>query len=82
MIGSRRRVKATFTHLLNEGIPRERLEKVRAPIGLDIGGETPAEIAVSVAAELVLHWRGGSGAPLRDSQGILRRLLPPEERDP
>jgi xanthine dehydrogenase accessory factor len=77
MIGSRRRVKATFTHLLKEGFPRERLERVRSPIGLDIGGETPAEIAVSVAAEIVLHWRAGSGAPLRDAQGVLQRLMPP-----
>jgi xanthine dehydrogenase accessory factor len=79
MIGSRRRVKATFTHLLDEGISRERLEAVRAPIGLDIGGETPAEIAVSVAAEIILHWYGGSGAPLREAEGILDRFLPAQE---
>jgi xanthine dehydrogenase accessory factor len=76
MIGSRRRVRATFTHLLEEGISRERLEAVRAPIGLDIGGDTPAEIAVSVAAEIILHWHGGSGAPLREAEGILDRFLP------
>jgi xanthine dehydrogenase accessory factor len=79
MIGSRRRVRATFTHLLEEGISRERLDAVRAPIGLDIGGETPAEIAVSVAAEIILHWHGGSGAPLRDAEGILDRFLPLQE---
>ena len=62
MIGSRRRVRATFEALLEEGFSREVLGQVRAPIGLDIGGETPAEIAISVAAEMVLIWRGGPGA--------------------
>lgn len=38
MIGSRRRVRATFDALLREGIPRKRLKEVHAPIGLDIGG--------------------------------------------
>jgi xanthine dehydrogenase accessory factor len=74
MIGSRRRVRATFDALLEEGFSQEALGQVRAPIGLDIGGETPAEIAVSVAAELVHFWRGGSGQPLRDAERILERF--------
>ncbi|MGW8265308.1 MAG: XdhC family protein [Longimicrobiales bacterium] len=74
MIGSRRRVRATFDALLKEGIPRDRLKEVRAPIGLDLGGETPAEIAVSVAAELVHHWRGGTGRPLRELEHVLDRF--------
>lgn len=77
MIGSRRRVRATFDALLAEGISRERLARVHAPIGLDIGGETPAEIAVSVAAELVHHWRGGSCRPLSQMEHILERFHPP-----
>ena len=74
MIGSRRRVRATYDALLDEGFSPELLSQVRAPIGLDIGGETPAEIAVSVAAEIVQLWRGGSGHPLRDREKILHRL--------
>ena len=74
MIGSRRRVRATFDALLQEGFSRDLLSHVRAPIGLDIGGETPAEIAVSVAAEIVLLWRGGSGHPLKDAEKVLDRL--------
>jgi len=76
MIGSRRRVRATFDALLKEGIPREKLGLVHAPIGLDIGGETPAEIALSVAAELVHHWRGGTGRPLMESERVLERFHP------
>jgi len=83
MIGSRRRVRATFDALLREGIPRERLKEVHAPIGLDIGGETPAEIAVSVAAELVHHWRGGTGRPLSELEHVLDRFHPsPAEKAP
>ena len=76
MIGSRRRVRATFDALLREGVPRDRLEVVHAPIGLDIGSETPAEIALSVAAELVHHWRGGTGRPLMEMERILDRFQP------
>jgi xanthine dehydrogenase accessory factor len=76
MIGSRRRVKATFQALLEEGLARAALSRVHAPIGLDIRGETPSEIAVAVAAEIVHHWRGGTGKPLRDAEAILDRLLP------
>ena len=78
MIGSRRRVRATFTKLLEEGVDAARLARVRAPLGLDIRAQTPAEIAVAVAAEIVLLRRGaaGTGAPLRDVEGILERFFP------
>jgi xanthine dehydrogenase accessory factor len=81
MIGSRRRVRAAFQALLDAGVPRERLRAVRAPLGLDIGAETPEEIAVAVAAELVLLRRRGaltSVAALRDAERVLDRLLPEE----
>jgi len=74
MIGSRRRVRATFQALLQEGVSPERIQRVRAPIGLDIGAETPAEIAVCVAAEMIQLWRGGSGRPLQEVERILDRM--------
>lgn len=73
MIGSRRRIRATFAALEREGVPTELLAEVRAPIGLDLGAETPAEIAVAVGAELVLAWRGGSGLPLREVARVAKR---------
>ena len=79
MIGSRRRVRATFESLLNEGFSREVLGQVRAPIGLDLGAETPAEIAVAVAAEIVLTWRGGTGRPLSKLERVLDRFTSGEE---
>lgn len=61
MIGSRRRVRAVFDLLEREqGIPRSRLNRVYAPIGLAIGAESPAEIAISIMAEIVNVYRGGS----------------------
>lgn len=76
LIGSRRRVRATLVRLLDEGIPRERLGELRAPVGLDLGAETPAEIAVAVVAELIQSWRGGTGRPLGEVARVLDRFLP------
>src|SRR5690349_19519884 len=53
LIGSRAKVARIFDALDAEGMPRECLERVHAPIGLNIGAITPAEIAVSILAELI-----------------------------
>jgi len=53
LIGSRAKVARIFDALESEGMPLECLERVHAPIGLDIGAITPAEIAVSILAELI-----------------------------
>lgn len=53
MLGSRRKIKILFEKLKGEGIDPELLAKVRAPIGLDIGAETPEEIAISILAEIL-----------------------------
>jgi len=65
MIGSRRRVRLVFEGLASQGHSRERLGRVFSPIGLPIGAESPAEIALSIAAELVLVRRKGSAVALR-----------------
>ncbi|MEX0270588.1 XdhC family protein [Leptolyngbyaceae cyanobacterium UHCC 1019] len=70
MIGSQKRVKQVYQALATEVSP-ERLATVYAPIGLDIGALTPEEIAVSIAAELILVRRGGSGKPLSKKVGVL-----------
>jgi xanthine dehydrogenase accessory factor len=53
MIGSRRKIKMIFEDLLSEGVPQDCLDRVYAPLGIDIGSQTVAEIAVSICAELV-----------------------------
>jgi xanthine dehydrogenase accessory factor len=76
MVGSRRRVRAAFSALLAEGVPAARVESVHAPIGVEIGAETPEEIAVSIAAELVAVRRGVEPAgSLRDIERIVARFL-------
>jgi xanthine dehydrogenase accessory factor len=52
-IGSKKKVALCRTQLLTAGFTEEEYARVHAPIGLAIGAETPAEIAVSVTAELI-----------------------------
>jgi len=53
MIGSKRKKKIIFEKLLQEGFTHKDLERVHSPIGLDIGAETPEEIAISIVAQLI-----------------------------
>lgn len=53
MIGSRRKKAMIFNQLQKEGISQQILDEIHAPIGLDIRAETPAEIAVSIVAEMI-----------------------------
>ncbi|MBA7483129.1 hypothetical protein ES707_18640 [subsurface metagenome] len=53
MIGSKTKNKAVYSHLLAKGISQELLDKVHAPIGLNIQAQTPEEIAVSILAEVI-----------------------------
>jgi xanthine dehydrogenase accessory factor len=75
MIGSKRRVQAVFDLLEQEqGIPREKFDRIYAPIGLDIGAESPAEIGVCIIAEIVKMYRGGRARSLSDALHADRRL--------
>jgi xanthine dehydrogenase accessory factor len=62
--------------LLAGGIERERLASVHAPVGLDIGAETPVEIAVSIAAQLVQVRRGLSRGTMASDARVLERMFP------
>jgi len=75
MIGSRRRVRATYVQLVEEGFGQALIARIHAPVGLDVGAETPEEIAVSVAAELVMLRRGGTGAALKDVERVAERFF-------
>ncbi|HZG42316.1 MAG TPA: XdhC family protein [Longimicrobium sp.] len=75
MIGSRRRTRAALEALAREGVSGDRLRTVHAPIGLHLGGETPEEIAVAIAAEIVMVRRGGTGQPLRDRERVAERWV-------
>lgn len=53
MIGSRRKNNLLYDQLRSEGVSQEQLDEVHAPIGLEIGSETPEEIGISIAAEII-----------------------------
>ena len=61
MIGSRAKCATILSHLKADGLTPEALERVYAPIGLDLGGPTPEEIAVAILAEAIAVRRGGKG---------------------
>jgi len=68
MIGSKRRIRGVFEMLEQEqDIDPTKFARVYAPIGLDIGAENPAEIAVSIVAEIVNIYRGGRSVSLSDA---------------
>ncbi len=58
LIGSRRRTAHTFERAREAGVPEALLQRVHTPIGLDIGAETPKEIAVSIIGEIIAVQRG------------------------
>ena len=66
MIGSKRKVAIIREHLSISGVDAKRLAAVRAPIGLDLGAETPAEIAVSVMAEIMAVRSGRSARAMSE----------------
>lgn len=62
MIGSKRRVKSVIEQLLDEGYSAEKVGRVNAPIGLDIGAITPEEIAISIMAQVIGYKRKNNTA--------------------
>jgi xanthine dehydrogenase accessory factor len=62
MLGSERKRAVIWKSLEAAGVDPDALKRVRSPIGMEIGADTPAEIAVSVVAELVKLWRLGERA--------------------
>jgi xanthine dehydrogenase accessory factor len=62
LVASRRRAAAIVERLRQRGVPTDRLGRFKAPAGLDLGAITPAEIAVSILAEIVQHHRADKGA--------------------
>lgn len=62
LIGSNRKIKLIFEDLEKDGIARDSLSKVHAPLGFDIGSQTVPEIAISIVAHLVGHRNRGAAA--------------------
>ena len=77
-MGSRRTQTRRREYLLGAGVPSSLLERLRAPIGLDIGADEPAEIAVAILAEVIAVRRGASAVgSVSDRGGAIHPDLPP-----
>ena len=77
LIGSKRKIVKIFQDLQAQGVSADQLSRVHAPVGLDIGAVTPAEIAVSIAAQLVAARRGlvnQPALPMRLTPAQIARL--------
>jgi xanthine dehydrogenase accessory factor len=66
LIGSKRRTNIVLQRLRESGTAEARLQKVHAPVGLDIGAVTPEEVALAIMAEIVAVRRGGKGGSLSE----------------
>lgn len=76
-VASSRKAIIIFRELIKEGISSDALARIRVPAGLDLGGETPQEIALAIMAEVLMASRGGAGEPLTRSKGsvIMKQVL-------
>jgi xanthine dehydrogenase accessory factor len=72
LISSHHRAALVLDYLEANGIPREELDRVSAPAGLDLGAQTPEEIALSIVGEIVALRRGGSGSFLKQKPAPAR----------
>ncbi|HTX73264.1 MAG TPA: XdhC family protein [Rectinemataceae bacterium] len=73
LIGSKRKVRMIMEQLITEGLDASRVEALYSPVGLDIGAETPEEIAVSILAEMIAVRRGSSALAAIEADRRRRR---------
>ncbi|GMQ85218.1 MAG: hypothetical protein BMS9Abin07_0784 [Acidimicrobiia bacterium] len=79
-MGSRRTARTRAESLMAQGWSEEEIERIHAPIGIDIGAEQPAEIAVSILAEIVrARYGAGTGMSLRGQEGRIHNQRGTEE---
>ena len=68
MIGSRQKIRTILEHLRNEGFTEDQISRFHGPIGLDLGGREPDQIALAILAEIEMVRHGGTGRPR--SEGV------------
>jgi xanthine dehydrogenase accessory factor len=71
LLGSRRAQAARRAALRAEGFDDDALARIHGPVGLNIGGATPSETAISILAEVIAYRSGRSGTPLLAEQGAI-----------
>jgi xanthine dehydrogenase accessory factor len=75
LLGSKRKTVMIYEALLKRGISPERLKEVHSPIGLDLGGRSPEEIAVSVMAEIVAFRHDRPGGAMKVDEAQIDRIV-------
>ncbi len=75
LLGSKRKTILIFEELIRAGFSVDDLRRVNAPIGLDIGGRTPEEIAISIMSEIVAFRLGGSGGSMKLQERLLDKAI-------
>ena len=75
-MGSRRTHADRLERLRERGLSDDEIARLRSPIGLDLGGRTPEETAVAIAAEIIAERWQGSGRPLTELKGAIHRHPP------
>lgn len=75
LLGSKRKTILIFEELLRNGFDADQLRRINAPIGLDIGGRTPEEIALSVMSEIVAFRLGGNGGSMKLQERLLEKAI-------
>ncbi|MEU0102558.1 XdhC family protein [Streptomyces sp. NPDC006267] len=82
VMGSRRTHRDRLARLRAAGVDEDHLARLAAPVGLDLGARTPEETAVSIAAEIIQHRRGGTGRPLGELTGSIHHGEPGRREAP
>ena len=75
LLGSKRKTILIFEELIRNGYDPDELRRINAPIGLDIGGRTPEEIALSVMSEIVAFRLGGNGGSMKLQERLLDKAI-------
>ena len=74
LLGSKRKTILIYEDLIRTGLPIERIREIRSPVGLDVRGRTPEEIAVSIMAEVLMFRLGGTGQPMKIEDWRIDRI--------